>query len=80
MPPQRKRLIRASELAQHAYCARAWWLGSVMGVPAGNTRELDRGEAAHAKHGRQVHLSRVLNWIALALIALAVAALALFGT
>ena len=66
------RVIRASELAQHAYCARAWWLQGVKGVPPSNTRELEQGEAAHRRHGRTVWLAGALRWTALALIALAV--------
>jgi hypothetical protein len=72
------RVIRASELAQHRYCARAWWLEAVKGVPPSNTRELEQGEAAHRRHGRKVRLAGALRWAAAALIVLA-AALALLA-
>jgi hypothetical protein len=55
-----RRVIRAGDLAQYKYCARAWWLGSVMGAPSANARELHRGEVAHRQHGRRVWASRVL--------------------
>lgn len=51
------RVIRASELGQYLYCAKAWWLGSVEGVPSSNVRELDAGTAAHEQHGQTVKLS-----------------------
>ena len=64
------RVIRASELAQYAYCAKAWWLGSVQGVASSNTRELARGERAHRAHGRRVWLAGALR-IAAAIVILA---------
>ena len=51
------RIIRASELGQYAFCAQAWWLGSVEGVPSANVREMDAGTSAHEHHGRTVQLS-----------------------
>lgn len=68
------RIIRASELAQYAYCARAWWLGSVLGVRSTNTHDLQRGQVVHQIHGRQVWWSRALLMGAGALIVLAVLA------
>jgi CRISPR/Cas system-associated exonuclease Cas4 (RecB family) len=65
------RIIRASELSQYAYCARAWWLGVVMGVQSTNTRELQHGLNLHRAHGQQVWWSRVLIWVAVGLVALA---------
>lgn len=67
------RVIRASELARHGYCARAWWLGSVRGVASSNTAELRRGTAAHARHGRTVAAADALRYAAAALAALALA-------
>ena len=58
--PHSKRVIRASELGQYAYCAKAWWLGGVLGVKSSNTRELHRGEVVHRVHGQQVWWSQAL--------------------
>lgn len=74
------RIIRASEIGQYRYCARAWWLGSVMGVPSANTRELSQGEAAHQQHGHVVWLSSALRVAAIGLALLAIAMLILFVT
>ena len=67
------RVIRASEIGQYAYCARAWWLGSVVGVPATNVNELQRGATMHRRHGQAVWLSRALLVVAAALVVLAIA-------
>ena len=64
-------MIRASELGQYTYCAKAWWLGSVAGVASTNTEALARGTAAHAAHGRAVWLSGALRWAALGLVVVA---------
>jgi hypothetical protein len=64
------RIVRASELGQYSFCAKAWWLGSVEGVPSANVREMDAGTSAHEQHGRTVQLSAWLSragWICLAL-------------
>jgi hypothetical protein len=71
--PATNRIIRASDLAQYSYCARAWWLGSVMGAPSVNVREMQQGEAAHQQHGRQVWWSSALIVLAVVLILAAVA-------
>ncbi len=66
----RDRVIRASELGQYSFCAKAWWLGSVEGVPSTNVREMDAGTSAHELHGQTVWLSAWLSragWICLAL-------------
>jgi CRISPR/Cas system-associated exonuclease Cas4 (RecB family) len=72
-----KRVIRASEIGQYAYCARAWWLGSVMGVPSSNVREMAQGEAMHRQHGQAVWLSGVLRLLAFGLLAVAAVAIVL---
>ncbi len=64
-------VIRASEIGQYAYCARAWWLSSVAGVPSANANDLQRGTAWHQRHGRAVWLSRALIAAAAVLIGLA---------
>lgn len=67
-----KRVIRASEIGQYAYCARAWWLGSVEGLPSSHLAEMADGEAAHRRHGRRVKASITLRHLAYLLLALAV--------
>ena len=71
-------VVRASELGQYAYCAKAWWLGSVEGVPSANVREMDAGQSAHEQHGQTVQLAAWLNRAGLALVALGLVMLALF--
>lgn len=71
-----ERIIRASEVGQYAFCARAWWLGAVEGRPSTHGPEMAAGEAAHRRHGRQVRSAVLLSRIAyLLLILAAVAAL-----
>ena len=72
-PTPTQRIIRASEIGQYKYCAHAWWLSSVLGVPSNNTRELAHGEAHHQTHGRQVQTASVLRWVALVVLLLAIA-------
>ena len=71
------RVIRASELGQYSFCAKAWWLGSVEGVPSANVREMDAGTSAHEQHGQAVQLSVWLNRVGVACLILGVLVLAL---
>lgn len=72
-----KRLIRASEVGQYTYCARAWWLDRVQGLSPTNDRELTLGREDHRKHGRMVaDTLRLYRW-ALLLVSLAAVCLAL---
>lgn len=71
-PAPARQVIRASELAQYGYCAKAWWLSSVLGKPSANTREMQRGTATHQQHGRAVWLSSALRVAALLLVVVAV--------
>jgi CRISPR/Cas system-associated exonuclease Cas4 (RecB family) len=75
------RIIRASEIGQYIFCARAWWLGAVEGVPSAHREEMDAGESAHRQHGRRVRAAVILSRLAWALLALALflAVLALLG-
>ena len=73
-----ERIIRASEIGQYDYCAKAWWLGSVEGVQPSNVRELQAGIAAHEAHGRQVNRAARVQQIAIGLLVLGVILLALF--
>ena len=69
-------LIRASELSHYAYCARAWWLGRVMGYCSANVEAMNTGTARHRAHGRSVEGAYRLQRLALALLVLAAVALA----
>jgi len=69
-------LVRASELSQFAYCARAWWLGRVMGYRSANAAAMQAGTVRHRAHGRTVEGAYRLRRLALALFALAAVALA----
>lgn len=78
-------IIRASELGEYVYCARAWWLRRVRGVESSNVAALESGQATHDRHGRAVaafQLQRRLAWIVVGLamlVALTALALALGG-
>jgi hypothetical protein len=67
-----ERVIRASELGQYCYCARAWWLSTIMGVQPDNVRDLYAGSAAHERHGRTVWLAGALRIAAAVLAIIAV--------
>lgn len=75
------RMIRASEIGQYLFCARAWWLGSVEGVPSAHREEMEAGQNLHRRHGRGVRAAVILFRLAWALLALAlfVGILALLG-
>lgn len=71
-------IIRASEIAQYAFCARAWWLGRVKGYRSANISAMRRGTARHYVHGRAVVRYHRLQRLAVILLVLAVMALALW--
>jgi hypothetical protein len=71
------RVIRASEIGQYDFCAKAWWLASIEGVPPSNVGELQSGAAAHAEHGRQVRRAAQLQLMAIGLVMLGVIVLVL---
>jgi hypothetical protein len=71
------RVVRASELGQYSFCAKAWWLGSVEGVPSANVREMDAGTSAHEQHGQAVQISVWLNRVGVACLILGALTLAL---
>lgn len=71
-----ERIIRASEVGQYLFCARAWWLGAVQGLPSSRQEDLTAGISAHRRHGRHVRGAVVLSRLAVvALILAAVVAL-----
>jgi len=65
------RVIRASEIGQYVYCAHAWWLGSVQGLPSAHQQEMTAGETAHLRHGRRVRASLGLSRLAYGVLLLA---------
>jgi hypothetical protein len=71
------RVIRASEIGQYDFCAKAWWLGSIDGVQPSNIRELRAGTAAHEQHGQQVRRAAQMQLAAFVLVALGVIVLVL---
>ncbi len=78
MARERPPIIRASEVGEYVYCARAWWLRRVAGLaPAGRERR-EHGAVLHRRHGRAVAGSRALLLFA-GLLAVAAIALILTG-
>ncbi len=69
--PADNRVIRASEIGRYVYCAHAWWLGSVQGLPSAHQREMAAGQATHLHHGRRVRTSLRLHRLAVALLLMA---------
>lgn len=65
-------IIRASEIGQYAYCARAWWLARVKGLPSANAAEMRAGTEQHHEHGRSVERLYRLRRLAAALLLLGV--------
>jgi hypothetical protein len=68
---QRERVIRASEIGRYAYCAHAWWLGSVEGLPSAHEPDMAAGEVAHVRHGQGVRASLGLRRLAYLVLLLA---------
>ena len=66
------RVIRASEIGQYVFCAHAWWLGSVEGLPSSRQREMVAGDIAHRRHGWGVKTSLWLSRMAYVVLLLAV--------
>ncbi|NJN16042.1 MAG: hypothetical protein HC822_07035 [Oscillochloris sp.] len=60
--------IRASEVGEYVYCARAWWLRRVAGFEPEGAERRELGTALHVRHGRAVALSGMLLWLALVLL------------
>jgi 3-mercaptopyruvate sulfurtransferase SseA len=64
-------VIRASEIGQYAFCARAWWLGRVKGFRSTNVAVMREGTARHRQHGRAVEGYHLLQRVAVVLLVLA---------
>lgn len=77
-------VVRASELGEYVYCARAWWLHRVQGLESHNTGALQSGQQAHAQHGHAVAVLQrqrrgAMLLLAAALLLLVVVAILLLG-
>jgi hypothetical protein len=71
-------VIRASEVGLYTFCARAWWLGQVLGYRSANLAEMQRGAVQHRAHGRTVVSFHRLRRVAVILLVLAGIALAIW--
>ena len=71
--------LTASEVGQHSFCARSWWLGRVKGYRSVHREDMAAGRAAHRAHGHLVMRYHRLQRIAYVMLLLAavVAALAM---
>lgn len=60
----RGKYIRASEVAEYAYCARAWRLRADGHEPASGHRRRAEGESWHLAHGQEVVRARRMRLVA----------------
>ncbi len=67
------RILRASDVGQYVFCAQAWWLGSVQGIPSARRGDLARGWCAHKRHGQQVREESRLRRVGYLLIGIGLA-------
>lgn len=63
-------LITASEVADYAYCERAWYLKRAGAEPEG--QQLAGGSEFHARHGANVERAATVRLLAIASILLAI--------
>lgn len=72
--------LTASEVGQHSFCARSWWLGRVKGYRSVRRQDLAAGRAAHRAHGylvmRYQRVQRIAHMVLL--LAAVVAVLAMY--
>jgi len=66
------RKIRASELGSFSYCQRAWWYQQ-QNMPSENQEAMEAGTQEHRNHNRGVKLAVFYKWLALAMLAGAIA-------
>jgi len=70
-------VVTASEINEHAFCARSWWLSRVQGYASAHWSEMERGRSAHAAHGRLVARSETLRRVSYLVLVVAVLLVAL---
>jgi hypothetical protein len=66
MRNNRSDLIRASEIGEYVFCARAWKLRLDGHNPASGSLARFAGEQWHRQHGRSIRLARRLRALAVA--------------
>jgi len=54
-------IITASQINEHAFCARSWWLSRVKGYASAHWPQMASGRQAHATHGQLVARSEALR-------------------
>lgn len=74
---KRPPVIRASEVGEYVYCARAWWLRRVAGLEPADRERREHGAALHRRHGQALAGSNLLIVVAGALLVAALALLLL---
>jgi hypothetical protein len=72
MRKRRGETLRASEIGEYVFCARAWRLRLDGYEPTGEGGRLVAGQQFHERHGRAVRRARRLNAVAFACFVLAV--------
>lgn len=76
---ERGKSIRASEVGEYVYCARAWRLRREgFGPSAAGRERLDAGTRWHLAHGSGVRRARLLRRLSTAALLVAVALAAFF--
>ncbi len=75
MSKSSRHVIRASEIGQFAYCRRAWYLGSVLGLPSANVAAMESGLETHRRHGRRVYAALIFQRVGIGLAVLGALAL-----
>jgi hypothetical protein len=61
---ERRKLIRASEVGEYVFCARAWRLRLDGHEPTAGRHAREAGTAWHLTHGRSVRRARRLKLVA----------------
>jgi CRISPR/Cas system-associated exonuclease Cas4 (RecB family) len=72
-----QKLIRASEIGEYLFCARAWWLRLEGHQPASGHEARAAGTRWHQQHGRSLRRAQLLRSLAALSILLALVAAAL---
>jgi len=75
----RTRRVTASQVGQYAFCARAWWLGTVEKREPAHQARLDAGQVAHERHGWNVALAHLSRRLAMVLAGASVLAIAVWA-